>query len=286
VADTYTTNLNLTKPEVGASRDTWGGKLNTDMDDIDGVFNAAGDGTSVGLNVGAGKTIVVDGTFDFSGSSSTLGVANGGTGAAAAAGARVNLLPSYTGNGSKVLALNSGATDTEWVTAAVGDVTLNGTQTLTNKTIAFSSNTLTDVASTNTAQTLTNKTIAFSSNTLTDVASTNTAQTLTNKTYADPIITGSITEEVYTLTGVDLDPANGTVQSKTLSGAVTFTSSIATGESIVLMLNGGATYTVTWPTMTWVTSGGNVAPTLTANDTLVFWNVAGTLYGAYVGSYV
>ncbi len=262
MADTYTTNLNLTKPEVGASRDTWGGKLNTDMDDIDGVFNAAGDGTSVGLNVGAGKTIVVDGTFDFSGSSSTLGVANGGTGAAAAAGARVNLLPSYTGNGSKVLALNSGATDTEWVTAAVGDVTLNGTQTLTNKTIAFSSNTLTDVAS------------------------TNTAQTLTNKTYADPIITGSITEEVYTLTGVDLDPANGTVQSKTLSGAVTFTSSIATGESIVLMLNGGATYTVTWPTMTWVTSGGNVAPTLTANDTLVFWNVAGTLYGAYVGSYV
>jgi len=228
----------LTKPEVGASRDTWGGKLNTDMDDIDGVFNAAGDGTSVGLNVGAGKTIVVDGTFDFSGSSSTLGVANGGTGAAAAAGARVNLLPSYTGNGSKVLALNSGATDTEWVTAAVGDVTLNGTQTLTNKT------------------------------------------------YADPIITGAITEEVYTLTGVDLDPANGTVQSKTLSGAVTFTSSIATGESIVLMLDGGATYTVTWPTMTWVTSGGNVAPTLTANDTLVFWNVAGTLYGAYVGSYV
>lgn len=238
MADTYTTNLNLTKPEVGASRDTWGGKLNTDMDDIDGVFNAAGDGTSVGLNVGAGKTIVVDGTFDFSGSSSTLGVANGGTGAAAAAGARVNLLPSYTGNGSKVLALNSGATDTEWVTAAVGDVTLNGTQTLTNKT------------------------------------------------YADPIITGAITEEVYTLTGVDLDPANGTVQSKTLSGAVTFTSSIATGESIVLMLDGGATYTVTWPTMTWVTSGGNVAPTLTANDTLVFWNVAGTLYGAYVGSYV
>jgi len=52
------------------------------------------------------------------------------------------------------------------------------------------------------------------------------------------------------------------------------------------MLDGGATYTVTWPTMTWVTSGGNVAPTLTANDTLVFWNVAGTLYGAYVGSYV
>jgi hypothetical protein len=63
-------------------------------------------------------------------------------------------------------------------------VTLDGIQTLTNKTIAFGSNTLTDVASTNTSQTLTNKTISFGSNTLTDVASTNTSQTLTNKTIA------------------------------------------------------------------------------------------------------
>jgi len=61
---------------------------------------------------------------------------------------------------------------------------------------------------------------------------------------------------------------------------------LAAGQSLVLMLNAGASYTVTWPTITWVTSGGNVAPTLTANDTLVFWKVGSTLYGAYVGSYV
>jgi len=32
--------------------------------------------------------------------------------------ARESLLPAYSGNGSKVLALNSGATDVEWVTQA------------------------------------------------------------------------------------------------------------------------------------------------------------------------
>ena len=65
----------------------------------------------------------------------TIAVAGGGTGAGTAANARVNLLPSYTSNGTKVLAVNSGATDVEWVTSASGDVTLTGTQTLTNKTL-------------------------------------------------------------------------------------------------------------------------------------------------------
>lgn len=68
MADTYSANLTLTKPEVGGSTDTWGTKWNANTDVIDSIFKDDGAGRSVGINVGEGKVHNVDGTLKLWGS--------------------------------------------------------------------------------------------------------------------------------------------------------------------------------------------------------------------------
>ncbi len=120
-----------------------------------------------------------------------------------------------------------------------------------------------------------------------DLVQPTAAQTLTNKTLAAPTITGTPTETIFALTGTTpaLNPANGSIQTWTLTGNSTPTDSVAAGQAITVMIDDGSAYTVTWPSVTWV-NNAKVAPTLatTGYTTVTLWKVSTTLYGAVVGN--
>jgi hypothetical protein len=223
-----------------------------------------------------GESVFYDGAYYISD-------ANGNTAEPPAGDWRViDFVLSYPGAGVPV------STGSAWATskaAPTGDlVGTTDTQTLTGKTIAFGSNTLTDVVSVSATQTLTGKTIAFDSNTLTDVVSTNTAQTITAKTL------GNYTETVFAITDgatVNLDPNNGPIQTWTLGANRTpGQANWSAGQSITLLVNDGSARTITWTTLAvvWKTNNGGAPPLQTSGFTvIVLWKVGTTIYGARVG---
>jgi hypothetical protein len=93
------------------------------------VTSVDASGGSTGMSF-TGGPITTNGTLTLGG---TLAIGSGGTGAGDVTNARINLLPDYTNNAGKVLAINGTTNNLEWVSIATVPVTVaNGGTGATN----------------------------------------------------------------------------------------------------------------------------------------------------------
>jgi len=192
-------------------------------------------------------------------------------------------LPGVNDTGNQDTAGNAATASALQTARLIAGQSFNGTAD-----ISIGTTDLTDVtasaADLNILDGVTATTAELNYNDITTLGTSEASKVVTADANGDVKFANAIVETVYSLTGTALDPNNGTVQTKTISANTTFTDSLSAGESMSLHLTGAASYTITWPTITWLTASGNAAPTLTAADTVVLFKISTTLYGVWIGS--
>jgi len=281
MASTWTLNNAVEKIADGEKTDTWGQITNRNFDILDRAASGVG-------------------TIDLSSSAAahTLNTANGSTGDALSDGMyKVLVLSGATeactitvtpNDASKfyLVSNDSGfdATFTQGTGASLsvpngtsGIIYCDGTGAAANVKAIIDATTLTTLGITATSAEL-------NYNDITTLGTSQASKAVTADANGDVKFSNAIVETVYSLTGTALDPSNGTVQTKTIGANTTFTDSLSSGESMSLHLTSASSYTITWPTITWITGTGNIAPTLTAADTVVLFKISTTLYGVWIGS--
>jgi hypothetical protein len=271
MADSYTSNLNLTKPEVGASRDTWGTKTNADWDIVDALFTANGSGTSVGIKVGTGKVLnATDGAVLLPAVASPAQTTDGSV----VWDSDDNLLTVGDGSSRKVM------------------VDTTTAQTLTNKTLT--SPVISTISNTGTL------TLPTSTDTIVGRATTDT---LTNKTLTSPAISGgtinnaviggstpaagTFTTVADSIGNVRLVPQNAQGSSYVLvaadsgkhisisTGGVTVPSGVfSVGDTVTIYNNSGSNQTITQGTSVTLRQVGTAN---TGNRTLSQYGLATVL---------
>ena len=294
MASTWTLNNAVEKIADGEKTDTWGQITNRNFDILDRAASGVG-------------------TIDLSGSGAahSLSTADGTTGDALSdgmykvlvlSGATEACTVTVTPNDASKFYLvdnNSGydCTFTQGTGANVtvangstGVIYCDGTGAAANVRSIIDATTLTALGITATAAELnildgvTSTTAELNYSDITTLGTSQASKVVTADANGDVKFANAIVETVYALTGTALDPNNGTVQTKTISANTTFTDSLSAGESMSLHLTSASSYTITWPTITWITGTGDSAPTLTAADTVVLFKISTTLYGVWIGS--
>jgi hypothetical protein len=249
-------------------------------------------GTLNAANGGTGQTSYTDGQLligNTTGNTLTKATLTAGTNVSITNGSgaiTINATDQYVGTVTSVGGTGTvnGITLTGTVTSS-GSLTLGGTLSGVSLTTQVSGTLPVGNGGTG-ATTLTGLVVGNGASAMTAVTApsgavvgTTDTQTLSGKT-----ITGT-KETVFTITdgaSVDIDPANGGIQTWTLGASRTPTATnFAAGQSVTLMVDDGTAYTITWTTIavTWLDSAS--APTLqTTGYTIIeLFKIGSVVYG-------